>query len=649
MIDLIRINTSGNNALCGYYSMANYIMTLPFNLRKKFYIDLLTNLYGPDYSSLSDPIFYILEDFLFTVSRDRTFEIIKNKYLNSSDQFNSTKFTELFKINPNTYTIDFQHYVGGLLSYFGKKIVESSQNQLLENGTQKIDRSAKAAFRESGAESFITAENLKKTFKYFFPNQDMAMSQEILNIDLKPQTIPDRTQTVTTDSPTHSNPRLQSITNIVDAKCQELVPVKSDSLDDFFSKTADEQDEILFYLLLKNILNPLKIKDQIFNCPLTYDRYNKYFGPKGDEELLRNLLRELIDFSSLSGEQERTKITQILSDNLVFNLKAQAFVNNILENLKKQFSLYSFRFKFLSSNPFCVSNDHSSHYTTMIDSQRSQEPLSNVSLQYDLSLPTQSKEQNEISQMMIDDLFKKSKQFCAEFLGDANDQRASDLELIKIYRSTEIFPRHNGRNDDIIRCKKSVREVERLIENTLEGLKIKYKMSDEELVLAIAIAKTFGGIGSALRKIQNKIEEIDPQTQDQTEQNQVENNFFQLCRSIFTPIKLKKFCQFSAEFQKECQKQGIYSGRQELTDQKARSYGCRLTFVPDEVFAFRFNALPYSSKTRQIIDQYIASHQRPKAVEVGPDISLRDVKTGGVLRSAGTGGLLDRFRQFMGR
>jgi hypothetical protein len=350
--------------------------------------------------------------------------------------------------------------------------------------------------------------------------------------------------------------------------------------------------------------------------------------------MVKNVLRELIDFSSSNEGQEKNTMDQILKGNEGFSTKVRVFADNILENLAKQFSLYSFRFKFLSSNPFCVSNESSRHYTTMIDSKRFQELLSKVSLQYDLSLPTQSKEQNKISQMMIDDLFKKSKQSCSEYRQNLEDQRASDLGLIKIYRSTEIFPRYNGRNDDIIRCEKGAREVEGDIENILEVLRKKHNMGDEELVLAIAIAKTFGGIGSALRQIQNKIEEIDPQTQNQTMQNQVENNFFRLCRSIFTPINRKKFCQFSAEFQKECQKKGIYSGRQELTDQKARNYGCRLTFVPDEVFAFRFNALPYSSKTRQIIDQYIASHQRHKAVEVVPAISLRDGQTRAVSRSA---------------
>ena len=44
MIELKQIETSGNQALCGYYSMANYIMTLPYNLRIKFYEELLKKL-----------------------------------------------------------------------------------------------------------------------------------------------------------------------------------------------------------------------------------------------------------------------------------------------------------------------------------------------------------------------------------------------------------------------------------------------------------------------------------------------------------------------------------------------------------------------------------------------------------------------------
>ncbi|GDX35570.1 hypothetical protein LBMAG18_00810 [Alphaproteobacteria bacterium] len=627
MIELKQIETSGNQALCGYYSMANYIMTLPYNLRIKFYEELLKKLNENSPASIVGLKKKSLELFI-----SKQFKAFENNISKDSKKFES-----------------FERDIGFLLSEFGKEIVKTSMNQLLDGSDQQNDQSAiddesssndiEEPIKENSAESFITAENLKKTFKVFFPNQDMAMSQEIENINLKPQTTEGQRQTITTESPTHSNPRLQSITNIVDAKCQELVPRKSDSLDDFLSKTADQQDEILFYLLLKKILNPLKIKDQIFNCPLTYDRYDKYFRSNNNEynELIINALRELIDFKDLSGQKEKTIITQILDDNLGFRLKAQVFVKNILENLTKQFSFYSFRFKFLSSNPFCVSNDHSLHYTTMIDSKRSQELLSNVSLQYDLSLSTKSNEQKKISQMMIDDLFEKSKQSYGEFTKNAEVQRASDLELIKIYRSTEIFPRYNGRNNDIIRCKKSVNEVENVIENTLEELKKKHNMSDEELVLAIAIAKTFGGIGSALGQIKNKIDGINAPLQNQAEQNQVEKNFFQLCGSIFTQTNRKKFCKFSADFQKECQKKGIYSGRQELTDQQARNYGCRLTFVPDEVFAFHFNALPYKSKTRQIIDQYIASHQRHKAFEVGPATSLRDGQVGGVLRYAGSG------------
>ncbi|MFM7620851.1 MAG: hypothetical protein ACKO47_04525, partial [Alphaproteobacteria bacterium] len=455
-----------------------------------------------------------------------------------------------------------------------------------------LEGEAIATASQASAGSFIIAENLKKTYRFFFPNQDLAMLQEVSN----PSLVHNQAQALqgtTTETTIHANSRLSSLKKIVDEKCKELVPEKSDSisLDEFNKKSDEERRQIYFYLSLKIILEKLSVKEGLqhktgmFNCPLTDQRYASYFSIEkiDNGEIVKNVLREIFNFERMDGPEESKKILSLTNENPELQLKIPHLKNSILENLQQQFSLFSFRYKFLSSNPFCVSNFSGVHYTTAVDKRRIHELNSQVSLEYDSSALIASEDQDKISQKMIDDIFAKAndsvdKELAPHKPHHSVDQVQTDKpQLNKLYRSSEIFERLNGRKDDIIRYAEGKKEVEKEINEILTEVAGKYNLTYDDLVLAMAIAKRFGGIGSALKEIKKEIDKFaQPISQADGDQSnsdpssQLTQGFYRDCLTLFADRnKLKNICQFSAEFQKTCRQSGIYSGREELTDQQA--------------------------------------------------------------------------------
>jgi len=650
LINLEPISTSGAEALCGYFSMANYIATLPFNLRKKFYIKLFSTITSVDnYNSLDDKVFLLLEQLVKTNKfSEGEFNKLKSQETYQSITINFEKLQNLFPNKSQDDSSDLQHFIGYALAEVGKKIVHQSA-QLLQTDDNftnvPLEGEAIATASQVGAESFIIAENLKKTYRFFFPNQDLAMLQEVRNPSLEHNQA-QALQGTTTETTIHANSRLSSLKKIVDEKCKELVPKKSDliSLDEFNKKTDKERQQIYFYLSLKIILEKLSVKEGLqhktgmFNCPLTYHRYASYFSIEkiDDGEIVKNVLREIINFERMDGPQESKEILFLTNENIELQLKIPNLKNSILKNLQQQFSLFSFRYKFLSSNPFCVRNFSGAHYTNMVDRKRLNELNSPVSLEYDSSALIESDDQDQISQKMIADIFAKANDSVDKQLAPhqphqpANQGEADKPQLNKLYRSSEIFVRLNGRKDDIIRYAEGKKEVEKEIDKILNNVVEKYTLTCDDLVLAMAIAKRFGGIGSALPEIKKEIEklaqpisQVDGDQSNSDPSSQFTQGFYQDCLTLFADRnKLKKICRFSAEFQETCRQREIYSGREGLTDQQAQNYGCRLAFIPDEIFAFHFNALPYSSTVKQNIDKFIANHQKQKIVEVANEGSL---------------------------
>lgn len=649
MINLQQIPTSGAEALCGYFSMANYIATLPFNLRKKFYIKLFSTITKcDDYNSLDDNVFLLLEQ-LVNKDKFNEGEFNQLKYQQNYQSI-TINFEQLQIFFPKIFTDskDLQHFIGYALAEVGKKIVHQSAQQLQTgqgSASVVLEGEAIATASQAGAGSFIIAENLKKTYRFFFPNQDLAMLQEVSNPSLKHNQAQAR-QGITTETTIHANSRLSSLKKIVDEECKKLVPIKSDPirLDEFSKKTDKERQQIYFYLSLKIILEKLSVKEGLqhktgmFNCPLTYQRYASFFSHEKftDDEIVKNVLREIFNLKTLNQELESRAILYLTKNSYELQLKIPHLKNSILENLQQQFSLFSFRYKFLSSNPFCVSNFSGAHYTTAVDRQRLHELNSSVFLEYDSSALIASEDQDQISQKMIADIFAKANDSVDKQLAPhqthqpANQGEANKPQLNKLYRSSEIFLRLNGRKDDIIRYAEGKKEVEVEIDKILTEVAGKYTLTYDDLVLAMAIAKRFGGIGSALPKIRAEIDKFaQPLSQADGDQSgsdpssQLTQGFYRDCLTLFADRnKLKNICQFSAEFQETCRQNKIYSGREELTDQQAQNYGCRLAFIPDEIFAFHFNALPYSSTVKQNIDKFIANHQKQKIVEVKKEDSL---------------------------
>ncbi|MFM7620407.1 MAG: hypothetical protein ACKO47_02230, partial [Alphaproteobacteria bacterium] len=259
MINLQLISTSGAEALCGYFSMANYIATLPFNLRKKFYIKLFSTITKHrGYEQLDDKVFLLLEELVKT----NQFNEEAFNQLKSQENYRSiaTNFNELQSFFPKKYTDseDLQHFIGYALAEVGKIFVYQSAQQLQTgqgSASVVLEGEAIDTASEAGKERFIMVENLRKTYRYFFPNQDLSMLQEVKDFNLRHNQT-QSLQGITTETTIHANSRLLSLKKMVDEKCKELVPEKFDltSLDEFNKKTDEERQQIYFYLSLKIIL-----------------------------------------------------------------------------------------------------------------------------------------------------------------------------------------------------------------------------------------------------------------------------------------------------------------------------------------------------------------------------------------------------------
>jgi hypothetical protein len=139
-------------------------------------------------------------------------------------------------------------------------------------------------------------------------------------------------------------------------------------------------------------------------------------------------------------------------------------------------------------------------------------------------------------------------------------------------------------------------------------------LNEDEIALAIFLAKKFGGIGTRYHDVKNYLQQNLPEDYSEAlaSPDQADKKITELL------AKLKKF---SRQFQDKSKEAGIYSGNQNLTSEQAKEYGLRLAFVPDEIFINKVNKIKNSSLKELIIkdlNQKIEENTKPRTVVNSP-------------------------------
>lgn len=135
-------------------------------------------------------------------------------------------------------------------------------------------------------------------------------------------------------------------------------------------------------------------------------------------------------------------------------------------------------------------------------------------------------------------------------------------------------------------------------------------LNEDEIALAIFLAKKFGGIGTRYHDVKNYLQQN--HSEALASPDQADKKITELL------AKLKKF---SRQFQDKSKEAGIYSGNQNLTSEQAKEYGLRLAFVPDEIFINKVNKIKNSSLKELIIkdlNQKIEENTKPRTVVTSP-------------------------------
>ena len=146
------------------------------------------------------------------------------------------------------------------------------------------------------------------------------------------------------------------------------------------------------------------------------------------------------------------------------------------------------------------------------------------------------------------------------------------------------------------------------------------QVNNENIVLAMLIAKNFGGIGTKIAEIESKI--ADQNSNDKYLKELLKISYpAEIDRAGKTPEELvnlqlkkttledkfEKLKEFSAQFQEQCKNQEIYSGNENInkavfSNQQSieTRHGLRLAFIPDEIVVEYINKLPKNNHIRKL-------------------------------------------------
>ncbi len=378
--------------------------------------------------------------------------------------------------------------------------------------------------------------------------------------------------------------------------------------DDFFDENKDHMQEAC---------------DQLFTHFFDVEGYRGTLFP-GPEISTQDVLAIIKsnDFTSIiDGDHQREELTQL---NQKYKQIKKIF-KIVLKYFKQENSFERQYFHAINSDPLIVANPRGIHFTSYIASAKvadqfpAHETFQSLYLQ---SLSTRNF-QEEVAQSLnffIDkeaqkleqDNLPESRGFSPSLpLVPSSSPLPSPSPSINITQQTSsLFDKLKGRNDDNFRYRVSANEsnepIHARISKAIKNFNPKEGgLNDNGILLAMLLAKNFGGIGTKIDSIFSSPNPnqtpLDPERQALVDLLKHNTNLFNL---------LKKF---SANFQIQCKELGVYSGNKEIKDDVfldkksiEKKHGLRLAFIPDEFVLEYINKTSIRDDLKNIAKNLIA-------------------------------------------
>ena len=373
--------------------------------------------------------------------------------------------------------------------------------------------------------------------------------------------------------------------------------------------TAEEYKKI-FYLAFKKILDQLSRHlagvegDKKFHHFLKKADYENFF--KIDGEAMTEALKQL------NANIELPQAMAQDGSSIIKDLNAEKIFQIALNQFKKEFSFERQYYHAINSDPLLVKLDtsRSAHFISYIAQDKLSNPFPNEDTIQSLYLDSinQEKITQDVKQTLNFFIDKEAEKFTSAQsqsmqLSSLFDERPSSSPSINTsFRSSSLFQKLKGRQDDNLRYRVLEGELDnepiherisRAIDqskllNSADGVTdaVTQEITDDEILLAMLLAKNFGGIGT-------KIDQIFSADGDQLDQErQALVDFLKSQDQEGSPCVnealFNKLVNFSANFQIQCKELGIYSGNnaideKDFLDQASIEirHGLRLAFIPD--------------------------------------------------------------------
>lgn len=649
------VRTSNDNYLSGYCAIANYIKFLSPSQRLEAYRKILSKAWqkkthGSTDSPPENPFETVdkdkkkeldlelrfVEEFLkrremskenkdirkefdFTADK-KDFDEIKN-YQSGIDReyahhINSLNYEDIIKkyfLNGEVQTTD-----GRFQVIFGDDIPQD-QNRMIKRFNIKDSyqiwiAGMIACYRDQGNK--ISVEELKESFKELFPESSInCYHPEISAVPAQAHSL------APAQPPNQPIPAFEpNDENLLYLENFQLRAIEELSLEKFTS--SSNPDELIFYKSLNLIVKELKKDPHGYRHFLNNDEYDKFWN---DDDITSCQI-------GLESYCQQNSITQPNLNNIF---------NKALQYFKTEFSFERQNFHAQYFNRLQVYHK-SDHFSTLVSKDRFDTPFpreESIESTYFASIDKEKIKSDirKTTQDLIDSINSQPIEGPQDQGSDENDSPQTPSPSPQIfYRTTSLFQKLSGRKDDNFRY-----ALKDLASSNSLGAKFKNDIIDvikfsalvnesvesendqntnENIVLAMLIAKNFGGIGTKIAEIEGKIADQSskdkylkellkisyPAEIDRTGKTPEELASLELKKTMLLD-KFEKLKDFSAQFQKQCKNYGIYSGNENIdktvfSNQKSikTRHGLRLAFIPDEIVVEYINKLPKDNHIRKL-------------------------------------------------
>ena len=314
-----------------------------------------------------------------------------------------------------------------------------------------------------------------------------------------------------------------------------------------------------------------------------------------------------------------------------------------LNQFKKEFSFERQYYHAINSDPLLVKRVTlpNEHFISYIAHDKLSNPFPDKDTIQSLYLDSinQEKITQDVKQTLKSFIDKEAEKFTSaqsqsmQLFSLFEERPSSSPSINTSFRSSSLFQKLQGRQDDNLRYRVSEGELDnkpiherisRAIDQAIDQSKlfisadgvtdaVTQEINDDEILLAMLLAKNFGGIGT-------KSDQIFP-----AERNHLDRERQALVNLLFNrkgdgskeinQVLFNKLVNFSANFQIKCKESGIYSGNtaideKDLLDQTSiqTRHGLRLAFIPDEFLLEYLNKPQIKKEYKDVAKNLIAKN-----------------------------------------